>query len=215
MQNAGCRTQNAERFVRTPGANAGSVRTLVVLIATLGACQVADTGDTAAPASYGLGTAASASEIAAMNTDASPSGAGVPAGRGDAASGAALYAAQCATCHGANGEGAAGNPPGPALVGREPREGFGFANDPKLVRTIGNYWPEATTLFDYIKRTMPLNAPGSLSDNDVYSLTAHLLAANEILPAAATLDSASLVAVRMPGKDRFVPDDRRGGREVR
>ena len=147
-----------------------------------------------------------------MNTDVSPSGAGLPAGKGDAATGATLFAAQCASCHGANGEGIA---PNPQLVGREPREGFGFGNDPKLVRTIGNYWPEATTLFDYIKRTMPLSAPGSLSDDDVYSLTAHLLVANEVLPAGASLDSASLMAVRMPAKDRFVRDDRRGGREVR
>lgn len=176
------------------------------------ACQVADGGDAAAPALYGLGTAASASEVAAWNTDASPSGAGLPSGRGDAATGATLYAAQCASCHGANGEGV---PPLPPLVGREPREGFGFGSDPKLVRTIGNYWPEATTLFDYIKRTMPLTAPGSLSDNDVYSLTAHLLVANEILPAGASLDSASLMAIRMPGRDKFVPDNRRGGREVK
>ena len=90
----------------------------------------------------------------------------------------------------------------------------GGAND-VLARTIGNYWPQATTLFDYIKRTMPLSAPGSLSDDDVYSVTAHLLVANEILPAGSALDSASLVAVRMPALDRFVPDDRRGGREVR
>jgi S-disulfanyl-L-cysteine oxidoreductase SoxD len=185
---------------------------LVVLIGVLGACQVSDRGDAAAPKLYGLGTAALASEVAALNTDASPSGAGLPAGTGDAASGAALYAVQCASCHGAKGEGVAPNPP---LVGREPREGFGFGNDPKLVRTVGNYWPEATTLFDYIKRTMPLSAPGSLSDSDVYSLTAHLLVVNEILPAGATLDSASLMAVRMPGKDHFVPDNRRGGREVR
>jgi cytochrome c len=130
--------------------------------------------------------------------------------------GATLYAAQCASCHGAKGEGVPGNPPGPMLVGREPREGFNFGNDPKLVRTIGNYWPEATTLFDYIKRTMPLSAPGSLSDDDVYSLTAHLLVANEILPAGASLDSASLMAVKMPANGKFVPDNRRGGRgEVR
>ena len=183
--------------------------------AAFAACQVADQGDAAAPKSYGLGAVASAAEVAALNTDASPSGAGLPAGRGDAATGATLYAVQCASCHGAKGEGVPGNPPGPALVGREPREGFGFGNDPKLVRTIGNYWPEATTLFDYIKRTMPLTAPGSLSDDDVYSLTAHLLVANEILPAGAALDSASLMAVRMPGKDHFVPDNRRGGREVK
>jgi S-disulfanyl-L-cysteine oxidoreductase SoxD len=184
--------------------------------AALGACQMADGGKTSTPSTYGLGTAASAAEIAALNTDVAPDGAGLPRGSGDAAKGAALYTTQCASCHGAKGEGAPGNPPGPVLVGREPREGFPFGNDPKLVRTIGNYWPAATTLFDYIRRTMPLSAPGSLSDDDVYSLTAYLLAANEILPAGATLDSASLMAVQMPARDKFVPDNRRGGRgEVR
>jgi cytochrome c len=173
---------------------------------------VTDRGASASPATYGLGTPATAAEIAALNTDASPSGEGLPRGSGDATRGAALFQAQCASCHGAGGEGIAPNPP---LVGREPREGFPFGNDPKLIRTVGNYWPEATTIFDYIKRTMPLSAPGSLSDDDVYSLTAHLLVVNEILPAGARLDSASLVAVRMPAHDRFVPDDRRGGRDVR
>jgi S-disulfanyl-L-cysteine oxidoreductase SoxD len=187
----------------------------IVLVAVLAACQVADQDDRGTPATYGIGTAATPAEVAALNTDASPSGAGLPAGSGNATAGAALFQAQCSTCHGAKGEGAPGNPPGPPLVGREPREGFGFGNDPKLVRTVGNYWPEATTLFDYIKRTMPLSAPGSLSDNDVYSLTAHLLVANEILPADATLDSASLMAVKMPAKDRFVRDNRRGGAEVK
>lgn len=187
----------------------------IVLLAALAACQMADRGADAAPATYGIGTPASAADIAALNTDVSPSGAGLPSGKGDATRGAVLYAAQCASCHGANGEGRAGNPPNPALVGREPRQGFGFGNDPKLVRTVGNYWPEATTLFDYIKRTMPLSAPGSLSDDDVYSLTAHLLVANEILPAGATLDSSALMAVVMPARDRFVPDNRRGGSEIR
>ena len=187
----------------------------IVLVAALAACQVADQDDRGTPATYGIGTAATPAEVAALDTDASPSGAGLPAGSGNATAGAALYQAQCSSCHGAKGEGVPGNPPGPPLVGREPREGFGFGNDPKLVRTVGNYWPEATTLFDYIKRTMPLTAPGSLSDNDVYSLTAHLLAANEILPADATLDSASLMAVKMPAKDKFVRDNRRGGAEVK
>ena len=195
--------------------DAGAIICLFVVVAIAG-CQVADTDDKGAPATYGIGTPVTPAEIASLNTDASPSGAGLPAGSGNATAGAALYQAQCASCHGANGEGVPGNPPGPPLIGREPREGFGFGNDPKLVRTVGNYWPEATTLFDYIKRTMPLTAPGSLSDSDVYSLTAHLLVANEILPAGATLDSASLMAVKMPAKDRFVPDNRRGGRgEVR
>ena len=186
-----------------------------LLSVALAACQVADGGNGGAPASYGIGTPATPAEIAALNTDASPSGVGLPAGSGNATAGAALYQAKCASCHGANGEGLPGNPPGPALIGREPREGFPFGSDPKLVRTVGNYWPEATTLFDYIKRTMPLTAAGSLSDDEVYSLTAHLLVANEILPAGATLDSASLMAVKMPAKDRFVPDNRRGGAEVK
>lgn len=190
------------------------MRTLPVWMAiglALG-CQVSDEGRSAAPATYGIGEAASAADVAALDTDAGPTGEGLPAGSGDATRGAALFQAQCAVCHGVNGEGIAPNPP---LVGREPREGFPFGNDPRLVRTIGNYWPEATTLFDYIRRTMPLSAPGSLSDADVYSVTAHLLVANEILPAGATLDSASLMAVRMPARDRFVPDNREGGRAVR
>lgn len=185
---------------------------LLLVLASTGACGIADEGAAAAPATYGLGRAATTAEVAAMNTDVSPSGEGLPPGRGDAIRGAALYEAQCASCHGAKGEGVNPNPP---LVGREPREGFPFGTDPTLVRTIGNYWPEATTLFDYIRRTMPLTAPGSLMDDEVYSLTAHLLVANEILPAGSVLDSAALVAVRMPARDRFVPDNRRGGREVR
>lgn len=187
----------------------------MAMLAVLASCQVADRGASAGPASYGLGTIASAADIAVMNTDASPSGEGLPRGNGDATRGAVLYQAKCAVCHGANGEGMSGSPPSPPLIGREPREGFPFGNDPKAVRTIGNYWPEAVTLFDYIKRSMPLAEPGSLTDDEVYSLTAHLLVANEILPAGAALDSAALMAVRMPAQDRFVLDDRRGGSVVR
>src|SRR4029079_4920476 len=114
--------------------------------------------------------------------------------------------AQCAICHGAAGEGI---PPTPALIGRDPREGFPFAGAFKLRKTIGNYWPYATTLYDYIRRAMPLPAPGTLSSDDVYSLTAYLLSANEVIPAGSSLDSASLVAVKMPARDKFVRDDRR------
>jgi S-disulfanyl-L-cysteine oxidoreductase SoxD len=181
----------------------------------LAACQVADKSPDATPDTYGLGTPATPAEVAALNHDVLPSGEGLPAGRGDATRGETLYQAQCASCHGAKGEGVPGNPPGPPLVGREPREGFSFGTNPKLVRTVGNYWPEATTLFDYIRRTMPLHAPGSLTDDEVYSLTAHLLVANEILPAGASLDSAALMAIRMPAKDKFVRDNRRGGAEVK
>jgi mono/diheme cytochrome c family protein len=165
-------------------------------------------------AHYGLGRAATVQEVALVDIDAGPDGAGLPAGRGSVAEGAALYAAQCANCHGAKGE---GMPPAyPALVGRDPAgESFEFAKDPKITKTIGNYWPNAVSLFDYLRRAMPHTAPGSLDNAQVYALTAHLLSANGILAPTATLDSASLMQVKMPAADRFVPDDRRGGRTIR
>src|SRR5690349_6054783 len=124
MQNAKCRMQNAECGRRIARQR---VRVGVFLVAAaLNACQMADQGKEAAPASYGLGTAATPAEVARLNSDVSPSGEGLPPGHGDATRGEALYQAQCASCHGAKGEGVPGNPPGPQLVGREPREGFGF-----------------------------------------------------------------------------------------
>lgn len=160
------------------------------------------------PARFGLGRAPAAAALAAMDRDVGDTGAELPNGRGSVGEGRRLYAAQCAVCHGVNGEGIA--PLFPALSGRDPAaEDFAFATDPKLVHTIGNYWPHATTLFDYVRRAMPLTAPGSLSDDQVYALTAYLLAKDGILADTTTLDAARLRAVRMPYRDRFVPDDRR------
>jgi S-disulfanyl-L-cysteine oxidoreductase SoxD len=183
---------------------------LLVLAVAAGACRVHSANRAR---HYALGRAATPSEVAARDVDVGPDGEGLPAGHGTVVDGAALYAKQCAACHGVNGEGI---PPYPRLVGRDPNaESFGFGRDPRLVRTIGNYWPYATTVFDYIRRAMPQNAPGSLSNDDVYAITAYLLAANQIIPMSASLDSASLVAVKMPAAGRFVRDDRKGGREVR
>lgn len=161
---------------------------------------------------YALGRAATAAEVAAWDHDVSGTGEGLPAGRGTVAEGEALYAAQCASCHGANAEGMA---PYPALVSRSPNGEFNFANDPKAVKAIGNYWSHAPTLFDYIKRAMPITAPGSLSDDQVYAVTAYLLAINAVIPRTASLDATALRAVKMPAADRFVPDDRKGGPEVK
>jgi len=163
---------------------------------------------------YDVGRPATAAEISAWNTDVGPDGEGLPHGSGTVARGTEVFATTCASCHGARGE---GKPPlYPRVIGRDPRsESFGFATDPSLVRTIGDYWPYATTIFDYVRRAMPPTAPGSLSSDDTYAVTAYLLAANRIIPMDATLDSASLVAVKMPAAGRFVPDSRRGGREVR
>ena len=173
-----------------------------------------DTGRAEPARQYGLGRPATSAEIAALDVDVGPDGAGLPAGHGSVAQGRTIYARQCASCHGANGEGVP--PLTPPLIGRPASaENFVFGTNPTLPRTIGNYWPYATTVFDYVRRAMPLDTPGSLTNDDVYAVTAYLLAANQVIPMTATLDSASLAAVKMPYVDRFVPDDRRGGREIR
>lgn len=163
---------------------------------------------------YGLGTAPTPASLAAWNRDVGPEGAELPTGRGSVAEGRALFSVHCASCHAANGEGMA--PAYPQLVGRPAAgESFDFASNADIPRTIGNYWPHATTLFDYIRRAMPFLAPGSLSDDQTYALTAYLLAANGVIPDSTTLDAVALRAVRMPARDRFVLDDRTGGAVVR
>jgi cytochrome c len=87
--------------------------------------------------------------------------------------------------------------------------------DTTKAKTIGNYWPYATTLFDYVRRAMPYNAPGSLTANEVYDLTAFLLYANKIIDSAKLVDARSLPAIVMPARQFFVTDDRKGGPEVR
>lgn len=168
------------------------------------------------PARFGVGAPATDSQIAVLDVDIDPSGAGLPQGRGTHAEGARVYALKCAACHGAAGEGQVGPPPAgvpaaPRLVGRDPREGFGFGQDPKLVKTVGNYWPYATTVFDYVRRTMPITAPGTLSNSEVYAVVAFILAENEVIERNAVMDSVSLPLVKMPARDKFVADDRKGG----
>lgn len=186
----------------------------LAILGSLVACSGGDSPAAGAPARYGIGRAATDAEVSRWNHDIGPGGAELPPGRGSVAQGSALFQVKCAVCHGKIGEGMA--PAFPALIGRDPKgEGFAFASDPKIVRTIGNYWPHATSLFDYVKRAMPQLAPGSLSDDEVYAVTAYLLAANRIIPDSTTLDAAGLRRVRMPARDRFVPDTRRGGADVK
>ena len=155
-----------------------------------------------------IGRVATAQEIRAWDIDANAEGVGLPPGRGTYARGATLFAERCAACHGAHGEGI---PPYPKLIGREPRDSFPFGRDAKFVKTIGNYWPYATTVFDYINRAMPLTAPGSQRADDVYSLVAFLLAENEVIGRNAVVDAGSLPKIHMPARDHFVRDDRTGG----
>ncbi len=147
---------------------------------------------------FGFGRKATAEEIARIDIDVMPDGTGLPEGRGTVERGRALYKNQCVQCHGADGRGADYD----ALAGAG-------------AYTVGNYWPYATTLYDYIYRAMPQAVPGSLPPDDVYSLTAFVLHLNELLPAEGTLDRDSLPKVEMPGRDGFVYDDRAGGSELK
>jgi S-disulfanyl-L-cysteine oxidoreductase SoxD len=155
------------------------------------------------PASFGFGHTATPQEITAMDISIRPDGRGLPPGSGTAAAGKTIYAIKCAACHGKTGT------EGPYARLIAPM------GDTTKAKTIGNYWPYATTIFDYTRRAMPYNAPGSLSDAEVYSLTAFLLAANKIIDSSTVVDAQSLPLVKMPAHDLYVPDDRRGGPEVR
>jgi cytochrome c len=151
------------------------------------------------PVTAGLGQPATAEETRVWDIDVAPSGEGLPPGQGTVRQGAALYAAKCAKCHGASGtEG-----PMDRLVG-----GRNSLRTSSPIKTIGSYWPYATTLYDYIHRAMPFDAPQSLTPEEVYSVTAWLLHENGIIADDAVLDAVSLPTIQMPNRHGFVPDPR-------
>ena len=160
---------------------------------------VAATTFAAAEPKFGFGKRASDAEIASWNIDVDKDGKWLPSGKGSVKQGAELFANQCAACHGEKGEGGIGD----RLVG-----GRGTLATPKPVKTVGSYWPYAPTLFDYIRRAMHLNAPQSLSNDEVYALSAYVLNMNGLVPDSATLDAKSLSAVKMPNRNGFVSDPR-------
>ena len=161
---------------------------------------------------FGLGRPAAPGEIAAWDIDVRPDGAGLPEGAGTAASGAPVYAAQCAVCHGAAGEGGVAD----RLVGYDPASTPPFgpryeawrAGRDDVPFSVGNYWPYATTLFDYIRRAMPPNEPGGLTPDEVYGLVAWILAENGIIAQDAVMNAETLPAVEMPARHVFVPQER-------
>ena len=159
---------------------------------------------------FGFGRPATRAEITAWDTDVDPDGAGLPQGRGTAHTGAPVYARLCASCHGRDGEGGSAAP----LVGVVPEATPPFGPRYEAWRgdredvpyTVGNYWPFATTLYDYIQRAMPSNAPGSLASDQVYGLVAWLLARNGIIGDDTIIDAGTLPDVEMPARDIFVQD---------
>lgn len=148
----------------------------------------------------GLGRSPTAAEIAAWDIDVRADGAGLPPGRGSVREGAAIFAESCAACHGDHGQGKPMDP----LVG-----GFGTLTAAKPVRTVGSYWPYATTLFDFVRRAMPFDAPQSLTDDQVYAVSAYVLYLNQIVAEDTVLDAVTLPKVRMPNRDGFISFDPR------
>src|ERR1700751_1338595 len=148
---------------------------------------------------YGIGRAVTPAEIAGWNIYVGHDGSGLPPGSGSVSHGRDVFAQQCAACHGEQGEGGVGD----RLVG-----GQGTLATSNPVRTVGSYWPYAPTLFDYIRRAMPQSAPESLSNDDVYAVSAYILNLNGLVPDDATLDARLLSAIKMPNRKMFVGDPR-------
>ena len=158
-----------------------------------------------APDHFGFGSDASAARVAMWDIDVKPDGEGLPPGSGTVAQGQRVFLTHCVACHGATGtEG-----PNDRLVGTAAWEQWPNG------QTVGNYWPYATTLYDYIRRAMPQLTPGILTSNETYAVVGYILNMNGLVPADAVMDAATLPAVEMPARDRFVLDAREGGPEVR
>lgn len=142
-----------------------------------------------------LGRPLTPEEIEKNDITVAPDGAGLPSGSGSVSAGEAVYKQKCQGCHGADGAGK----PMEQLTG-----GVGTLASSKPVKTVVSYWPTATTLFDYIRRAMPFQSPESLTNDEVYGLTAYLLSIDGVVPKDAVLDAKSLAKVKMPNRDGFV-----------
>jgi mono/diheme cytochrome c family protein len=141
-----------------------------------------------------LGKPITPADLAPWDINVLPDGSNLPAGSGKAADGAKVFADKCSVCHGDNGKGGIAG----ELVGGPPKASLDGG------KTIANFWPAATTLFDYIRRAMPFTQPRSLSDQEVYALTAYLLAANKLIGENDEIDKTTLPKVQMPNRDNFI-----------
>jgi len=144
-----------------------------------------------------LGTPISEADIAAWDISVMPDGSGLPPGRGMPAEGARVYAEKCAACHGENGV-------KPVAPGAGPLVGGGKLDRIEAVKTIGNFYGHATTVFDFIRRAMPFNEPRTLTNDEAYAVTAYLLAGNKIIGENDVMDAQSLPKVKMPNRDNFI-----------
>jgi mono/diheme cytochrome c family protein len=169
----------------------------LIVAFTLAACATQAPSGSAPAGKPALGTPVAAEEAARWDISIPPSGAGLPKGGGTARQGARVYEEKCVACHGAKGAGK----PADVLAG-----GVGTLASKAPLRTVGSYWPYATTLFDYVRRAMPITNPLSLSDDEVYAVSAYLLYVNGIISEEAQMNAQSLPQVKMPNRDGFVSD---------
>jgi len=146
----------------------------------------------------GLGKPLTESDIKQWDITVLPDGSNLPPGSGTPAQGAKIFAEKCSACHGEAGKGGVA-PYFPALVGGQP-----LTNGIDTVKTIANYYAYATTIFDYTRRAMPYNMPRSLTDDEVYSLTAYILALNKLIGDNDVIDAKTLAQVKMPNRDNFI-----------
>jgi cytochrome c len=160
------------------------------------------------PALFQLGTPAGEDEIAAIAIAIPSNGKGLPPGAGDHARGKVVYETACAACHGADLMGVAGLPDMPAGAQLRLIGGRGTLTSKTPVLTVESYWPYATTLFDYVRRSMPFTAPGSLNADEIYAVCAYILAEANVIDRSMMLDAKTLARVAMPNRDGFIPDPR-------
>ena len=165
-------------------------------VALMGTCCLLHTVNLWADQSLGLGQALDARTLSGWDIDIDPSGKGLPSGTGNSLKGAEIYSQKCQACHGENGTGGVAN----KLTG-----GTGSLTTSAPLKSIGSFWPYATTLFDYIRRAMPLNAPQSLTNDEVYALTAYLLSINGVIDKNMVIDASNLAKIKLPNINGFIP----------
>jgi hypothetical protein len=182
------------------------ISAVVIIVAVLNRSRAAH------PHQFGIGRPARTEEIRRLDIDVRPDGKGLPAGTGRIVPGKLIYNAKCIACH---GDGVKSESPlaGEALFLNN--RNFSVEKGERAPKSIGTYWPYATTIFDYVRRAMPYNAPGSLSDQEVYDLTAYLLYRNHIISEKTIVTEKSLPKIVMPSRSKFIEDDRKGGTELK
>jgi cytochrome c len=183
------------------------VERLAVLLA-LTAVMVVAANAQGYPNTFAFGQPAAPSEIAAIDIAIPADGRGLPAGKGDYLTGKQVYDRACAACHGENLQGVANIPDMPSGAALRLIGGRGTLTQRRPVLTVESYWPYATTLFDYVRRAMPFNAPGSLTADEIYAVSAFILAEAKIIDKSMVLDAATLPNVQMPNRNGFIPDPR-------